>query len=276
MSRAVKFSRYGPEVLDVVDVQRPTPGAGEVVVRVVTAALNPGEIGIREGVFANIWTANFPEGQGNDFAGYVDELGPGVTGIAVGDEVIGYSPRRAQAEYVALPITAVARKPAELSWEQAAAIAAQLALLKGARVIGTASSDNFGFLRELGVVPVAYGPGLVDRLRDAAPEGIDALIDTFGQGNVEAALQLGVNPDRINTLADGRAVQLYGVHSQAQEEAASPAIWEQLAVRAARGEFAIPIEQVYPLAEVRAAYRDVASRHVRGKRILAIAEPRRS
>lgn len=229
-----------------------------------------------------------------------------MTSINVGDQVIGYAPRRAQAEFVALPMSAVARKPADLRWEEAAAIAgvgatawasveavkpmpgetvivsaaaggvgaiaAQLALLRGAHVIGTASSENFAFLREIGVVPVAYGPGLVGRLHEAAPDGIDALVDTFGQGNVEAAVRLGVRSDRINTLADGRAVQLYGVHSDAQEEAASAAIWERLATMAAQRQFFIPIEKVYPLEHVQDAYRDVSSRHGRGKRILAISD----
>jgi NADPH:quinone reductase-like Zn-dependent oxidoreductase len=306
MPRAVKFRTYGgPEVLEVLDVPRPRPAPGEVVVRVVTAALNPGEIGIREGVFADIWPADFPEGQGNDFAGFVDELGADVTGVSVGDQVIGYSPRRAQAEYVALPMNSVAHKPTELSWEEAAAIAgvgatawasveavkpmpgetvmvsaaaggvgaiaAQLALLRGAQVIGTSSPDNFEFLRELGAVPVAYGPGLVDRLHATAPNGIDALVDTFGQGNVEAAIRLGVRPGRINTLADGRAVQVYGVHSNAQETVASSSLYERLGIMAAQRQFFIPIEKVYPMERVQDAYRDAATRHGRGKRILAIS-----
>ena len=103
--RAVKFTRYGgPDVLDVVEVPRPAAGPGQVVVAVVTAATNPGEIGIREGHFAAIWPAHFPEGQGNDFAGYVAEIGSGVDDFAVGDEVLGFAPRAAQAEYVALSV----------------------------------------------------------------------------------------------------------------------------------------------------------------------------
>ena len=107
--RAVKFTGYGgPDVLDVVEVPRPAAGPGQVVVAVVTAATNPGEIGIREGHFAAIWPAHFPEGQGNDFAGYVAEIGSGVDDFAVGDEVLGFAPRAAQAEYVALSVDAVA------------------------------------------------------------------------------------------------------------------------------------------------------------------------
>ena len=171
MPRAVKFSRYGgSDVLEVVDVDQPHPGPGEVVVRVVAAATNPGEMMIREGAFANVWPAMFPEGQGNDFSGRVAEVGPGEAGFSPGDEVMGFTPRAAQADYVRSASDRLARKPPSVPWEVAAAIpgagatayaavravrlrpgetvvvsaaaggvgvvAAQLARLAGARVIG--------------------------------------------------------------------------------------------------------------------------------------------
>jgi NADPH:quinone reductase-like Zn-dependent oxidoreductase len=137
-------------------------------------------------------------------------------------------------------------------------------------VIGTASEGNFPFLRSLGIQPVRYGRGLVDRLRAAAPRGVDAFLDTFGAGNVDAAIELGVSPGRINTIADGRAVQRYGVHSDAQEQADDPTIWAGLAESAANGEFTVPIARIYPLEQVREAYQDLATRHVSGKRVLAV------
>ena len=140
-------------------------------------------------------------------------------------------------------------------------------------MVGTSSPETFSFLLELGAVPVAYGNGLVERLRSAAPGGVDALVDTFGQGNVEAAIQLGVRPDRSNTLADGRAARLYGVPTRAQEDVASAALYQRLARMAAEEQFVLPIEKVYPLDHVRETYRDVGSRHGRGKRILAVAAP---
>ncbi|KDN21754.1 NADP-dependent oxidoreductase [Amycolatopsis rifamycinica] len=305
MPRAVRFSRYGgPEVLEIAEVDRPRAGHGQVVVEVVAAALNPGEIGIREGVFAEIWPARFPEGQGNDFAGRVAETGDGVPAFAPGDEVLGFAPRAAQADFVVVGPGALTAKPAGLGWAEAASIAgagatawagieavgprpgetvvvsaaaggvgvlaAQLARLRGATVIGTASEGNFDFLRDLGIRPVAYGPGLADRLRSAAPDGIDAYVDTFGASNVDVALALGVRPDRINTIADGLAVQRHGVHSAAQEQADDPAIWAVLADLVAKGELTVPIAAVYPLERVRDAYRDLATRHVRGKRVLAV------
>lgn len=305
--RAVRFTRYGgPEVLGVVEVPRPTAGPGQVVVAVVTAATNPGEIGIREGHFADIWPAHFPEGQGNDFAGYIAEIGSGVEEFAVGDEVIGFAPRQAQAEYVGLGIDRVAPKPAGLSWESAATIAgagatawasvaavnpqpgetvvvsaaaggvgiyaAQLARLRGAEVIGTCGEANAGLLTSLGIVPVRYGAGLSDRLRELAPNGIDGFIDTFGPDNVSVAIGLGVEPDRINTLIDHEAVQRFGVHSDAQEQADTPDIWAELAGLVARGDIMVPIAAVYDFTtdSVRQAYRDVGTRHVSGKRVLRI------
>ncbi|MFJ1768198.1 NADP-dependent oxidoreductase [Amycolatopsis sp. NPDC088138] len=305
MPKAVRYTRYGgPEVLEVAEVPRPRAGRGQVLVEVVAAALNPGEIGIREGVFAAVWPAHFPEGQGNDFAGHVAEVGDGVAGFAVGDRVLGFAPRAAQAEFVVAGPDALAPMPAGLGWAEAASIAgagatawagvaavaprrgetvvvsaaaggvgvlaAQLAKLRGATVIGTASEGNFAFLRGFGIQPVAYGPGLAERLRAAAPDGVDAFLDTFGDGNVDVAIELGVSPARINTIADGRAVQRYGVHSDAQEQADEPAIWARLAEYAAKDELTIPIARTYPLDDVRDAYRDLATRHVSGKRVLAV------
>ncbi|MFE1452533.1 NADP-dependent oxidoreductase [Streptomyces olivaceoviridis] len=312
MPRAVKFSRYGgPEVLEIHEVPRPQPGPGEVLVRVAVAPVNPGEAGIRQGVFADIWPARFPEGQGNDFAGWVAALGAGVDDFAVGDEVIGYLPRAAQADYVVSPAADLTPKPADITWESAAplsavgvtawaavdavrpepgetvvvsaaaggvgSIAAQLARLRGATVIGTAGPHNADFLRSLDVVPVQYGPGLADRLRTAAPQGIDAYIDTFGQGNVDIAIALGVRPQRINTIADGRAVARYGVRSEAQEGAFSRSVVGELAALVAKGLLTVPISAVYPLEQVQEAYRQVQRRHTRGKIVLSlVAEDQRS
>ncbi|MER7450372.1 NADP-dependent oxidoreductase [Nocardia beijingensis] len=305
MCRAVKFSSYGgPEVLKIVQVPRPSPGPGEVLVRVHVAPVNPGEIGIREGVFADLWPARFPEGQGNDLAGEVVEVGRDVTGFAPGDEVIGYAPRRAQADYVVHAAATLARKPALLRWEEAAplsavgvtawagveavqplpgetvvvsaaaggvgVLAAQLARLRGATVIGTVGPHNFDFARSLGITPVLHGRGLAERLRAAAPNGVDAFIDTFGGGNVQVAIDLGIPPQRINTIADGAAVRRYGVRSQAQEDVFSRGLVERLAALAADRQLVVPIHAVYPLEQVRDAYVELARRHTRGKIVLSL------
>lgn len=308
MPRAVKFSRYGgPEVLEIAEVPRPQPGPGDVLVRVVVAGVNPGEAGIRQGVFADLWPAVFPEGQGNDFAGWVEALGEGVDAFAVGDEVIGYLPRAAQADYVVSPADLLTPKPVDISWEAAAplsavgvtawaavdavdvaagdtvvvtaaaggvgSLAVQLARLRGATVIGTAGPRNADFLRSLGVFPVEYGAGLADRLRAAAPDGIDAFIDTFGQGNVDTAIALGVAPRRINTIADGRAVARYGVRHNAQEDAFSPQLVAELAALVSQGQLTVPISAVHPVEQVQEAYRQVQRRHTRGKIVLSLVPP---
>ena len=305
-SRAVRFSRYGgPEVLQVVEVPRPSAPPGGVVVEVVSAALNPGEIGIREGAFAELWPARFPEGQGNDFSGVVAEVGAGVRGWSVGDAVLGFTPRAAQAEFVVVAADRLARKPAALGWDEAAAlagagatawaavaavapvegevvlvsaaaggvgvVATQLVLLRGARVVGTAGEANAGFLTSLGAVPVRYGPGLLERVRAAAPGGLDACVDTHGPPTADVALALGVPPHRINTTADGRAVRRYGVRHDAQEQADTPGVWSELAELVAAGRVVVPVSATYPLEAVQDAYRDLATRHVRGKRILHVA-----
>ncbi len=310
MARAVRFNRYGgPEVLEVVQVPRPPVPAGKVLVEVVSAALNPGEIGIREGVFAGIWPATFPEGQGNDFSGVVAEVGAGVDDFAVGQPVLGFAPRAAQAEFVVAAPSALAPKPAGLGWDEAATIAgvgatawasveavipragetvvvsaaaggvgviaAQLAALRGARVIGTAGEGNQEFLASLGVTPVRYGPGLLERIQRVAPDGVDAYVDTFGAGNVDTAIALGVPPYRINSIADGYAVRRYGTHHAAQEDADTPEIWSAVAELVASGRVVIPIARAYPLEEVRLAYQELSSRHVRGKRVLHVMTPQR-
>ena len=309
-NRAVRFRRYGgPEVLEVLSVPRPVATPGTVVVEVVSAALNPGEIGIREGAFALMWPATFPEGQGNDFSGVVAEVGPGVHGVQVGDAVLGFTPRAAQAQFVLTSPDRLAPLPPGLGWDEAASIAGagatawaavravdpragetvlvsaaaggvgvvatQLALLRGARVVGTVGEANEEFLTSLGAVPVRYGPGLVERVRAAAPKGLDACVDTFGPPNAEVALALGVPAHRINTLADGRAVQRYGVRHEAQEQADTPQVWSELAQLIAQGRLRIPIAATYPMEQVQQAYRALPARHVRGKRILHIASAAR-
>ncbi|WP_203755062.1 NADP-dependent oxidoreductase [Actinoplanes cyaneus] len=306
----MRFERYGgPEVLKVVDVPRPATPSDRVLVEVVTAAMNPGEIGIREGAFASMWPAAFPEGQGNDYSGVVAEVGHDVVGFQVGQPVLGFAPRAAQADFVVADPAALAAKPAGLGWDEAATIAgvgatawagieavapregetvvvsaaaggvgiitAQLAVLRGARVIGTAGERNFDYLASLGVTPVRYGPGLLERLQEAAPGGVDAYLDTFGAGNVDVAIALGVHPYRINTIADGNGIRRYGVHSAAQEQADTPEVWQELARLVAAGRIVIPIARAYPLDQVEDAYRDLATRHVRGKRVLHVMPPER-
>jgi NADPH:quinone reductase-like Zn-dependent oxidoreductase len=304
MPRAVKFDHYGGlEVLEVVDVPRPTPGPGQVLVRVKAAGINPGEIAIRKGVFAERWPAKFPSGQGSDFAGVVDETGRGVAKFAKGDEVIGFTDERAsQAEYVVVDAGNLVPRPAKVSWEQAGglfvagttafaavravdlkagdtvvvsgaaggvgAIAVQLARNAGAKVIGLAGEGNQQWLRDQGVIPVLYGDGVEDRIRTASSGKVDAFIDTFGGGYVELAIKLGVPPNRINTIIDFAAAEKYHVKAEGSQAAANAEVLEQLAGWMAAGRLEIPIAKVFPLSKVREAYQELEQRHTRGKIVL--------
>ena len=302
--KAVRFDRYGgPEVLEVRDVDDPVPGEDEALVRVRAASINPGEIGIREGRLHERWPATFPSGEGTDFAGVVEALGPGAEGLSPGDEVIGWTERRAShAELVVAPVAQIAAKPAAISWEVAGSIfvasmaayacvdavkprpgetvvvsaaaggvgsaAVQLARRTGATVIGLASEPNHEWLREHGVIPVTYGDGQEERIRDAASGSPDAFIDTFGGGYADLAVGLGVPPERINTIADFAAVERLGIGGQGTHAIASREILAELAGLVADGSLEIPIAATYPLSEVRAAFEDLAKRKTRGKIVL--------
>jgi len=304
MPRAVRFDKYGGlEVLQVVEVDRPSPGLGKVLVRVKAAGINPGEASIRKGMYANRWPATFPSGQGSDLAGIVEEVGPGVANVAVGDEVIGFTnDRSSQAEFVLVDPGQLVPRPANVSWEQAGAlfvagttayaavrsvalsagdtvvvsgaaggvgsIAVQLARNAGAKVIGLSGDANQKWLADHGVIPLAYGDGVEDRIRAASGGRIDAFIDTFGGGYVELALKLGVAANRIDTIIDFAAAAKYGVKAEGNHEAATADVLGQLAGLIAAGRLEIPIAKVYPLAEVREAYRDLEQRHTRGKIVL--------
>jgi enoyl reductase len=308
MSRAVEYSQYGgPEVLEVVEVPEPHAGEGEVRVAVRAAGLNPFDYKVRRGGY--IPNHTLPSRQGAEFAGVVDEVGEGVTGWTVGDEVLGWIGRGAQAEHVVVPATQIAAKPADLDWAVAGGIglvantarrsvdslelvpgdtvlvtgaaggvgviAAQFAKAAGARVVGTASEANHEFLRGLGVIPVAYGQASdgtseLERLRDAAPGGYTAALDNVGGQAIRTALALGIPVDRINTIADHGAVEELGVQGVGGGKKTSAELAE-FARQAAEGELVVPIRSTYPLPEVVAAYRDLETGHGLGKVVLLLS-----
>jgi NADPH:quinone reductase-like Zn-dependent oxidoreductase len=307
-SRAVQFDEYGDiDVLEVRDVPRPVPEEGEVLVAVKAAGINPGEAMIRRGALHDRWPATFPSGQGSDLAGTVVELGDGVEDFAVGDEVIGFSlTRSSQAEFVVVPAAQLTPKPTAVPWEVAGglyvagatayaavrsvnlktgdtvaisgaaggvgAIAAQLAKRSGATVLGIAGPANDDWLSAHGAIPVNYGDDLADRLRAASPTGrVDAFLDLFGGGYVEAAVdELGVAPDRVDTIIDFAAVERFGVKSEGSADATSAAVLAELAGWIAAGELEVPVARVFPLDQVRDAYRALEERHTRGKLILSV------
>jgi NADPH:quinone reductase-like Zn-dependent oxidoreductase len=304
--KAVVFDHYGDiEVLEVRRVPRPSPGSGEVLVKVKAAGTNPGEAMIRKGVLHGRWPAMFPSGQGSDLAGVIAEVGPQVHTFAVGDEVLGFTDKRSsQAEFVVVPENQLTRRPPAVAWEVAGAlfvagttayaavraveptdgetvavsgaaggvgtIAVQLAKRAGATVLGIAGPSNDGWLSAHGIVPVNYGDGLANRLRASTREGrVDAFLDFFGGGYVELAVtQLGVPPQRVNSVIDFSAAEKFGAKSAGNADASNAAVLAELAKLIADAQLDVPIANVYPLSEVREAYRALEQRHTRGKIVL--------
>jgi NADPH:quinone reductase-like Zn-dependent oxidoreductase len=305
MPKAVRLEEYGGvDVLQIVEVPRPEPGPDQVLVQVKAAGINPGEAKIRDGALAALWPATFPFGEGSDLAGVVVATGSGVTAFKPGDEVIGWTDNRAShAEYVVTEAEKLTPKPSAVPWEVAGAlyvagatawaavravglsegdtvvvagaaggvgsIAVQLAKQAGATVIGLASEPNHGWLRDHGVLQVTYGDGVEDRIRAAAPDGkVDAFVDTVGGDYVQLALDLGVAPSRVDTVANFEAVEKFGVKGDGSMVGSSAAVLAELAGAIAAGELEIPIAATYPLDQVKDAYRELAHGHTRGKIVL--------
>ncbi|MFJ5035531.1 NADP-dependent oxidoreductase [Streptomyces sp. NPDC088560] len=304
MPLAVRFDEYGDiDVLEVREVPRPQLAADEVLVRVRAAGINPGENLIRSGALHERWPATFPSGQGSDLAGVVEETGSAVRGWSVGDEVIGWVDTRAShAELVAVPASNLVPREPAVPWQVGGALfvagttayanvravgagpgdtvvvsgaaggvgslTVQLLRHAGATVIGLASESHHSWLREHGVVPMTYGDNVLGRIRTATPEGVDAFVDTFGEGYVDLALQLGVAKDRINTIIDFAGAARTGVRSEGMAGSANAGVLAELVKLVAAGGLDVPIAASYPLTEVCAAYRDLMRRHTRGKIVL--------
>lgn len=306
MSRAVIYERFGgPEVLEVREVSQPHAGPGAIRVRVTAAGLNPMDWGIAaRPELAAQFGVTVPAGFGYDFAGVVDEVGTGATGFAVGDRVHGGAMGRAVADFL---LVDTPPSTTEMVWHTpdgigdevaatlpvagmtaAAALAAiglrsgdtvliggaaggvgvfavQLAKLAGAKVIGTASESTFEFLREFGVEPVAYGPGLADRVRAL---GVTAATDLFGTETAEAALTLGVSPERISTVAAGPNPP-GGVRATGGFDA-SPDAMAQICDAILAGQITVPIAATFPIERIRDAVTEQAGRHVHGKIVITL------
>jgi NADPH:quinone reductase len=304
MARAVRFDHYGDrDVLYLADVEVPVPPPGEVVVEVRAAGINPGEAAIRAGALEQIFPATFPSGEGSDLAGVVSAVGDGVTEFAAGDEVLGWSWRRSShADYVAVPVTQLIPKPAGLSWPVAGslyvvactayaavrAVAAgpgdtvavsaaaggvgtvvvQLLATMGAAVIGIASAGHHDWLAAHGAIPVAYGDGLAGGLRATAPAGIDAFIDLFGPQYVQLAVDLGVEPGRIDTIIARDKAREVGAKAEGSGDASTTGVLAEMAGLVASGQIEIPIAATYPLEQVRDAFAELEQRHTLGKIVL--------
>ena len=303
-ARAVRFDRYGDrDVLYVGEIPMPVPAPGQVVVEVRAAGINPGETSIREGRQHDRFPATFPSGEGSDLAGVVTAVGDGVDRWATGDEVLGFSwERSSHASHVAVPAEQLVRKPPGLSWEVAgslyvagctafAAVRAvgaapgdtvavsaatggvgslvvQLLRVRGAQALGIASAANAGWLTAHGAVPVPYGDDLEDRLRAAAPDGVDAFIDLFGPEYVQLAVDLGVDPDRIDTVISFEKAAQVGARTEGSAAGSTPEVLTELADLLASGAIEMPVAATFPLEQVGDAFEMLEHRHTRGKIVL--------
>jgi NADPH:quinone reductase-like Zn-dependent oxidoreductase len=296
--RAIVYERTGgPEVLRVAEVDPPAVGTGQVRVRVRAAAVNPFDLKLRAGAYGG---SGLPRIPGVEVAGIVEEVAPDRSDVAVGDAVLGWAVGGGNAE-LAL-VERLAPKPAAMAWDVAASlpvaadaarrglellglrpgdtllvhgaagsvggVVVQLAKARGATVIGTAGEANHAHLRALGAVPTTYGPGLVERVRALALDGVDAVFDAAGRGALPASITLRGGNARIVTIADPDAQEL-GIPFSGSSDApqAAAALAEALALFE-RGELFLPIRRVFPLEEAAAAHRLGEDGHGRGKIVL--------
>lgn len=302
--KAVAISAFGsPEVLKVMNFDEPHAGSGQVRVRVKAAGVQPADLGVRQGWTPPGTSIQFPQILGNEFSGIVDQVGDGVTGFTPGSEVLGWAMLASYAEYVVVSPDQIVLKPSNMSWEVAGvmsasgqtahtaleelrvgkgdtvlihaaaggvgSVAVQLAQIRGAtKVIGTASIGHHDYLRSLGVIPVTYGEGLVDRVRSLAPDGVDVALDAIGGDAVYASLDLISDRERIGTIVAFDVVEKLGIRAIRSQRSASRLA--ELAELYSDGKLHIHIRKTYSLHEAVEAHQDVGTGHGRGKVVLTI------
>ncbi|MFD3578950.1 NADP-dependent oxidoreductase [Streptomyces sp. NPDC058644] len=298
--KAARFEHFGgPEVLEVVDLPDPRPGPGQIRIAVRAAGVNPSDGKKRRGLMDQ----ELPQTMGHEAAGVVDELGEGVADVAVGDRVFGFSATEAaQAELVVL--SHYAPIPPSLDFAGAAGLPAavetatraldrlgvqsgstllvsgasgsvgsavvQLAVVRGARVIGTASPANYDYLRSLGAEPVAYGEGLVERVRALAPKGVDRALDVAGSGVLPDLIGLAGGPEHVVTIADFAGAQQYGVTFSRGDDGRALHALAVVGGLIEAGRFSLPVARTFPLAEVAKAHRVMEVGQARGKLVLLV------
>lgn len=305
MKAAALVEFGGPEVLRLMEVDDPHAGAGQVRVRIKAAGVQPYDLWVRKGLLPSGAAPGLPVIPGNEFAGVVDQVGDGVTGVAVGAEVLGFGRHEAYAEYLVVPADQVVAKPAGMPWEVAGGfsggaqtahialrelgvdagdtllvhgaaggvgtVAVQLAVLWGATVIGTAREANHDYLRSLRATPVAYGEGLLERVRTAAPDGVDAVLDGAGGEALTALLALMPDPKRILTLVEHDRADELGV--RVTPNLRSAARLAELVDLHTQGRLRIHVRRTLPLERAADAHRELETRHGRGKVVLVTDQP---
>jgi NADPH:quinone reductase-like Zn-dependent oxidoreductase len=298
--KAAQFSAFGgPEVLEIADLPQPHPGPGEIRIGVRAAGVNASDWKKRQGRM----DPELPQTLGYEAAGVVDELGQGVTDVALGDRVFGFSSEGAAqaelavlSEYALIPpsldFTAAAALPSvtetaaraldQLDVKDGSTVlisgasgsvgsaAVQLAVARGARVIGTGSPATHDYLRSLGAEPVAYGDGLSERVRAIAPHGIDLALDVAGSGILPELIDLAGGADHVITIADFLGAQQLGVRFSRGDSGRALYVLAQVAELAESGRFSLPVGQTFPLADIAEAHRVGEAGHIRGKLVLLV------
>lgn len=299
--KAIQFSQFGgPDVLELVELPDPHPAAGQIRIAVRAAGINPIDWKMRSGAMGG----DLPQTTGREVAGVVDEVGDGVTDVKPGDKVFGFAAGGGGAAQLALS-SDYARIPPSLDFASAAALpvavetavrtldllgvgpdttvvingaaggvgsaAVQIARARGARVIGTASEGNHDYLRSLGAEPTAYGEGLEQRVRELAPDGVDAALDAAGGGALPALVALAGSPDRVVTIADYQGAQETGVaFSGGMGTGRAVHALGEIGQLIEAGEFSLPIAQTFRLDQIGKAHEASETGHVRGKLVLLV------
>jgi NADPH:quinone reductase-like Zn-dependent oxidoreductase len=302
--KAAQFSRFGgPEVLEIVDLPDPHPGPGQVRIVVHAAGISATDPKLRAGTLT--FGAKLPQTTGSDIAGVVDEVGEGVTDVTVGDRVFGISDSNAGAAELAL-LTFRAIIPSSLGFVDAAGLpvaletatraldqlgvasgrtlfingasggigstAVQLAVARGARVIGAASAANHNYLSLLGAEPVTYGEGMAERVRALAPGGVDGALDVAGNGVLPQLIDLAGGAQNVLTLADFSGSQEHGVRfSNGYLDGHAFHALTEVGELIETGRFWLPVDKTFPLAEIAEAHRTSETGHVRGRLVLVVS-----
>jgi NADPH:quinone reductase-like Zn-dependent oxidoreductase len=299
--KAVQFSEYGgPEVLKVVDIDEPHAGAGEVRVAVRTAGVNPADWKRRAGFFRDFMPLEFPYTVGFEASGIVDEVGEGVAAVSVGDAVFGLGTSMT-AEYAVL--TSWAAKPDDMPFDVAGglpvavetavrsldyvgakagetvlvcgaaggvgSVAVQIARARGMTVIGTTTAAKHDYLRDLGAIPTTYDPGLATRVKELAPQGVDAALDLVGSGIIPELIEIVGDASRVISIADFSAPEHGAQFTPTPQEHPERALAEAARLYS-EGALNLRIEKTFPMARIAEAQALSAEGHVTGKLVVTV------
>jgi NADPH:quinone reductase-like Zn-dependent oxidoreductase len=299
--KAARYSQFGgPEVFEIVDLPDPRPGPGQIRVEVRAAGINQTDWKVRQGLLGG----DLPLRTGSEVAGIVDEIGDGVTDVEVGDRVFGiadegtggaaelvlvayYAPMPpsldfAEAGVLPVPLEVATRGLDALGVEAGSTVlingaaggigsaAVQIAVARGARVIGIDSPARLDYLRSLDAEAIVYGDGLVERVRELAPDGVDLALDVAGSGVIPELIELTGSPERVVTLADFKGAEENGVKFSRGEEGRAVHSLAEIGELIEAGRFSLPVAEAFPLNEIAEAHRVAESGHAPGKLVLLV------